>query len=122
MGGWWRCWRACGRIARWRFEEWVVGCGWLVDVYLEGRAGEEKTVRFEMGGDEEYAAFFSFSFLVPALVFGGFDFLYWETEGGFCRFAQFVYFYEGVLAEKRLYKEEEEVLSLMIGLGQKSST
>ena len=67
-------------------------------------------------------SFFSFSFLVPALVFGGFDFLYWETEGGFCRFAQFVYFYEGVLAEKRLYKEEEEVLSLMIGLGQKSST
>ena len=94
----------------------LVVVGWLMYIWKGGQ-GRKKTVRFEMGGDEEYAAFFSFSFLVPALVFGGFDFLYWETEGGFCRFAQFVYFYEGVLAEKRLYKEEEEVLSLMAGLG-----
>jgi hypothetical protein len=43
--------------------------------------------------------------LVPALVFGGFDFSLLGNSGRVRSLAQFVYFYEGVLAEKRLYKE-----------------
>lgn len=107
MVGWSRCWRVCGRIARWRFE--VV---WLATSF--GRGGE--IVRFGMGGDEEYAAFlFLASFLVPALVFGGLrTFCNWELRLRVRSLAQFCVFLRGMYRWGKTVRGGEICYRLMV--------
>jgi len=63
MVGWWRCWRVCGRIARWKFEM--------------GREGRARLYDLDWVGNDGYVVSL---LLVPALVFGGFDLLLGDWE------------------------------------------